>query len=99
MEILVLSPLGVLSQFQNWGIGTWLVEQALAAADAHRAPLVFLEGSPYAALGTAASDLGLVGPLSDDLKGHGRGVAVAPHLLARVPGRTAVDKHLDRDVD
>ncbi|WP_127355234.1 GNAT family N-acetyltransferase [Actinacidiphila soli] len=47
VEILVLSPLGVLSQFQNRGIGTRLVEHALAAADAHRAPLVFLEGSPY----------------------------------------------------
>ncbi|WP_326791581.1 hypothetical protein OHA79_02765 [Streptomyces sp. NBC_00841] len=52
-----------------------------------------------AALGTATADLGLVRLLSDDLKGHGRGVAVAPHPLARVPGRTAVHKHLDRDVD
>ncbi|WSA81779.1 hypothetical protein OG930_43620 [Streptomyces sp. NBC_01799] len=98
VEILVLSPLGVLSQFQNRGISTRLVEHALAAADAHRAPLVFLEGSPYAALWTAAADLGLVRLLSDDLNGHGRGVAVAPHPLARVPGRTAVNKHLDRDV-
>jgi GNAT superfamily N-acetyltransferase len=47
VEILVLSPLGVLSQFQNRDIGTRLVEHALAAADAHRAPLVFLQCSPY----------------------------------------------------
>jgi len=47
VDVLVLSPLGVLPQFQNQGIGTRLIEHALAAADAHRAPLVFLEGSPH----------------------------------------------------
>ncbi|MFC7644080.1 GNAT family N-acetyltransferase [Streptosporangium lutulentum] len=47
MDILVLSPLGVLPEFQRRGVGTRLVEHALAAADQRGAPLVFLEGSPH----------------------------------------------------
>jgi putative acetyltransferase len=46
VDILVLAPLGVLPGFQNQGIGTRLIEHALAAADSQGAPLVFLEGSP-----------------------------------------------------
>ena len=46
LDVLVLSPLGVLPGFQNRGIGTRLIEHALAAADSQGAPLVFLEGSP-----------------------------------------------------
>ncbi|WP_236796913.1 GNAT family N-acetyltransferase [Amycolatopsis sp. GM8] len=44
VDVYVLSPLGVLPDFQRQGIGTRLVEQALAAA--RDVPLVFLEGSP-----------------------------------------------------
>lgn len=46
VDVLVLAPLGVLPEFQNRGIGTRLIEHALAAADSHGAPLLFLEGSP-----------------------------------------------------
>lgn len=47
VDVMVLSPLGVLPQFQEQGIGTRLIEHALAAADAQHVPLVFLEGSPH----------------------------------------------------
>ncbi|WP_435603849.1 GNAT family N-acetyltransferase [Streptomyces sp. bgisy130] len=47
VDVLVLSPLGVLPEFQDQGIGTRLIEHALAAADARQVPLVFLEGSPH----------------------------------------------------
>ncbi|MFD5393089.1 GNAT family N-acetyltransferase [Streptomyces sp. NPDC127097] len=47
VDVLVLSPLGVLPQFQDQGIGTRLIEHALAAADARQVPLVFLEGAPH----------------------------------------------------
>ncbi|WP_436763175.1 GNAT family N-acetyltransferase [Streptosporangium sp. V21-05] len=46
VDVLSLSPLGVLPEFQRQGIGTRLVAHALAAADGRRVPLVFLEGSP-----------------------------------------------------
>ena len=46
VAVYALSPLGVLPEFQRSGIGTALVEHALAAADAQGVPLVFLEGSP-----------------------------------------------------
>jgi len=46
VDVLVLSPLGVLPDHQHQGVGTALVEQALRAADASGAPLLFLEGSP-----------------------------------------------------
>lgn len=46
VDVLVLAPLGVLPGFQNRGIGTRLIEQALAAAEGQGAPLLFLEGSP-----------------------------------------------------
>ncbi|MEQ7126508.1 N-acetyltransferase [Actinopolymorpha sp. B11F2] len=46
VDVLTLSPLGVLPDHQNRGIGTHLVAHALAAAEAHGIPLVFLEGSP-----------------------------------------------------
>ena len=45
VDVLSLSPLGVLPQFQRQGIGTRLVERALAEADRQGFPLVFLEGS------------------------------------------------------
>lgn len=46
VDVLTLSPLGVLPPHQKQGIGTQLVAHGLAAADAQGVPLVFLEGSP-----------------------------------------------------
>jgi putative acetyltransferase len=46
VDVLTLSPLGVLPEFQRQGIGTQLVTHALAGADSRGIPLVFLEGSP-----------------------------------------------------
>ncbi|KND43768.1 MULTISPECIES: GNAT family N-acetyltransferase [Streptomyces] len=47
VDVLTLSPLGVLPEFQGRGIGTRLIAHALAAADGQGVPLVFLEGSPH----------------------------------------------------
>ncbi|MEV6384753.1 N-acetyltransferase [Streptomyces sp. NPDC051773] len=47
VDVLTLSPLGVLPGFQRQGIGTRLVAHALAAADGQGVPMVFLEGSPH----------------------------------------------------
>ena len=44
--VLTLSPLAVLPEHQGQGIGTRLVESALAAANDQGVPLVFVEGSP-----------------------------------------------------
>jgi putative acetyltransferase len=46
VDVLSLSPLGVLPEFQRQGIGTRLVARALAEAGSRGIPLVFLEGSP-----------------------------------------------------
>ncbi|WP_454041612.1 GNAT family N-acetyltransferase [Cellulosimicrobium sp. Marseille-Q8652] len=46
VEVLVLSPLGVVPERQGRGVGTALVRHALAAADAAGWPLLFLEGDP-----------------------------------------------------
>jgi putative acetyltransferase len=46
VDVFVLSPLGVLPEHQGHGIGTRLVERALAEADRLGVPLVFAEGSP-----------------------------------------------------
>jgi putative acetyltransferase len=47
VDVLSLSPLGVLPEFQGQGIGTRLVTDALGEADVLGIPLVFLEGSPH----------------------------------------------------
>lgn len=47
VDVLSLSPLGVVPEFQGQGIGTRLIAHALAAADSQGVPLVFLEGSPH----------------------------------------------------
>jgi putative acetyltransferase len=54
-----LSPLGVLPDFQQSGIGTALIRHALSAADAQGVPLVFVEGSPsyYGARGFDDAEL------------------------------------------
>jgi putative acetyltransferase len=46
VDVLSLSPLGVVPEFQRQGIGTQLIAYALEAADSQGVPLVFLEGSP-----------------------------------------------------
>jgi putative acetyltransferase len=65
VDVYVLSPLGVLPEFQGQGIGTALIRHALAAASDLPAPLVFLEGSPdyYGERGfERAGDLGFRRP-------------------------------------
>lgn len=47
VDVVSLSPLGVLPSFQGQGIGSRLVASSLAEADALGIPLVFLEGSPH----------------------------------------------------
>ncbi|MBR7839081.1 N-acetyltransferase [Actinospica durhamensis] len=58
VDVLVLSPLSVLPEYQGRAIGTRLVRRALEAADARGVPLLFLEGSPryYGARGFARAD-------------------------------------------
>jgi putative acetyltransferase len=46
VDVLTLSPLGVLPDRQRRGIGSGLLREALAAAEGRGVPLVFLEGSP-----------------------------------------------------
>jgi putative acetyltransferase len=65
VDVYSLSPLGVLPEHQHCGIGTGLIEHALAAADQRGVPLVFLEGSPryYGKRGfRAAEELGFRPP-------------------------------------
>ena len=65
VDVYSLSPLGVLPEHQRHGIGTRLIEHALAAADRQGIPLVFLEGSPdyYGRRGfRAARELGFRPP-------------------------------------
>jgi putative acetyltransferase len=46
VEVLVLSPLGVLPELHGRGIGTALVRAAIGTAERLGDPLLFLEGSP-----------------------------------------------------
>jgi putative acetyltransferase len=46
VDVLVLSPLGVLPAHQRRGVGTRLVAHAIAAAEERGVPLLFLEGDP-----------------------------------------------------
>ena len=65
VDVYSLSPLGVLPEHQRRGIGSRLIEHALAAADRQGIPLVFLEGSPgyYGRRGfRAAEELGVRPP-------------------------------------
>jgi putative acetyltransferase len=58
VDVLCLSPLGVLPDRHGRGIGSLLVAEALAEADRHGAPLVFLEGDPgfYSSRGFVRAD-------------------------------------------
>ena len=65
VDVLVLSPLGVVPEHQGRGIGSALVRHALAALGQRPEPMVFLEGSPsyYSRLGfSPAGDLGFRKP-------------------------------------
>jgi putative acetyltransferase len=65
VEVLVLSPLGIVPEYQQRGVGTRLVEHAVHAADAVGAPMIFLEGDPryYSRLGfERAGPLGFAAP-------------------------------------
>jgi len=65
VDVLVLSPLSVLPEYQRRGIGAALTARAVEAAEAAGAPAVFLEGSPtyYSRLGwRPASELGVTPP-------------------------------------
>lgn len=46
VDVLVLSPVGVLPAYQNRGVGTALISRGLELAGEQGAPAVFLEGSP-----------------------------------------------------
>ena len=65
VEVLVLSPLSVVPEWQRRGIGRTLVAHALAEAKRAGVPALFLEGDPayYARLGwRPASELGVTPP-------------------------------------
>jgi putative acetyltransferase len=65
VDVLVLSPLSVLPEYQRRGIGAALAAYAVEQAEARAAPAVFLEGSPayYSRLGwRSASELGVTPP-------------------------------------
>jgi putative acetyltransferase len=64
VDVYVLSPLGVVPEFQGRGLGARLIRHALAAAE-RRVPLVFLEGDPayYGTRGfQCADELGFRSP-------------------------------------
>lgn len=46
VDVLVLSPVGVLPAHQRTGVGSALIRRGLELADVQGAPAVFLEGSP-----------------------------------------------------
>ena len=65
IEVLVLSPLSVIPEYQRRGIGGRLVRHAVDEAARSGAPMVFLEGSPryYARFGfQAAGPRGFTAP-------------------------------------
>jgi putative acetyltransferase len=46
VDVAVLSPIGVLPEHQNRGVGVGLIERGLAELDRRGVPAVFLEGDP-----------------------------------------------------
>jgi putative acetyltransferase len=81
VDVYVLSPLGVLPGFQRRGIGTQLIEHALAAAREVSVPLVFLEGNPayYGTRGFERADV--LGFRSPSLR-----IPPPAFQVARLPG-------------
>jgi putative acetyltransferase len=81
VDVYVLSPLGVLPEFQRRGIGTALVREALAAAGERAVPLVFLEGAPayYGRRGFERADV--LGFRAPSLR-----IPPAGFQVARLPG-------------
>jgi putative acetyltransferase len=89
VEVLVLSPLGVLPEWQHGGVGTALVAAALDRAAGLGVPAVFLEGSPdyYGARGfQGAGRLGFDRP-SVRVPGQAFQVALLPAYHAWMTGR------------
>jgi putative acetyltransferase len=65
VTVQVLSPVGVLPEYQKRGIGTALIRHGIAEMDRLGVPLVFLEGDPgyYSRIGfVAGGDLGFRKP-------------------------------------
>jgi putative acetyltransferase len=65
VTVQVLSPVGVLPEYQKRGIGTALIRHGIAEMDRLGVPLVFLEGDPayYSRVGfVAGGDLGFRKP-------------------------------------
>ena len=81
VDVYVLSPLGVLPGLQRRGIGTQLIEHALAAAREVSVPLVFLEGNPayYGSRGFERADV--LGFRSPSLR-----IPPPAFQVARLPG-------------
>ena len=71
VDVMSLSPLGVLPEFQRQGIGTRLVAHALAGADSRGIPLVFLEGSPH-----------YYGKRGFDMLTHAKSILISPPDVA-----------------
>lgn len=89
VEVLVLSPLSVLPEHHNCGVGSRLLTAALREAERQRSPAVFLEGDwrYYRSRGfTAAAEHGFVRP-SDRITEPAFQVSVLPSHQTWMSGR------------
>jgi putative acetyltransferase len=84
VDVYVLSPLGVVPEFQGRGVGTRLTGHALTVAAERRVPLVFLEGNP-AYYGTRGFER------ADELGFRSPSLRIPPPAfqVARLPGYEA----------
>jgi len=89
VEVLVLSPLSVLPTQQNRGIGTRLIKAALAEAEGHGVPAVFLEGACgyYGTRGFEAATPKSFGRPSDRIPEPAFQVALLPAYETWMVGR------------